>query len=152
VRCQKAPNFIRPSPATPASDAGISLVSMKPREARHAGRSKKKKVLLAGGHADDAAALIQRGYDVRGPLGFEEARFRCRRENYDLVLLNLRASPRAAFRLCSEVRRSAPRTSVVFVLDPPAWLPAITCPPDDVVHRKEGLEHMLARLENLLAA
>lgn len=76
----------------------------------------------------------------------------CSKTAFNLIMLDVCAEPRTAFRLCHYIRRTSPRAFVVFLLDSKSRLPSITCPPDDVVHRAEGLEQMLERVDGLLAA
>jgi DNA-binding response OmpR family regulator len=114
--------------------------------------SKKKRILLVGRNRGDyIAALRKKGYAAEGPCALDEAWSSCLHASYDLILLDLAPNPRSAFRLCGHIRRRSPQFCMVFMLDPPSRLPAITCPPDDVVHQKEGPEHMLERVEGLLA-
>ncbi len=57
--------------------------------------SRKKRILLVGGNRGDyIAALKRNGYSVDGPCALEEAWFRCARESYDLILLDLVSDPR----------------------------------------------------------
>jgi DNA-binding NtrC family response regulator len=120
-------------------------------KAKHA--SKKKRILLVGGiRSDYITALKRNGYSVDGPCALEEAWFRCARKTFDLILLDLVSDPRSAFRLCGHVRQQSPRSCVVFMLDSRGRTPAITCPPNDVIHQEQGVEHMLERVGGLLAA
>ena len=115
-------------------------------------RSDKRILLLGLGRQDYISALKQKGYAVDGPCDLSQARLGSLGGRYDLVLLDFGADPRGALRLCQNIRRSSPRLRVVFLLDSTARLPDITCPPDDVVHGREGPEHVLERVEGLLAA
>lgn len=49
------------------------------------------------------AALKQRGYAVFPALKIEEARSRCRRGTYDLIIVSTSANAEAALQLCEEI-------------------------------------------------
>lgn len=52
------------------------------------------------------AALKQRGYAVFPALKIEEARSRCRRGTYDLIIVSTSANAEAALQLCEEIGKS----------------------------------------------
>jgi PleD family two-component response regulator len=52
------------------------------------------------------SALKQRGYAVFPALKIEEARSRCRRGTYDLIIVSTSANAEAALQLCEEIGKS----------------------------------------------
>ncbi len=101
---------------------------------------------------DYGSVLQEKGYEVQGPCDPNEARSRCLRESYDLILLDLLPNPGAAFRLCAHIRNTIPRARVVFVMGPPSRIPTIPCAPNDVIQPNDGPRRLLERVQQVLAA
>ena len=62
-------------------------------------------------------ALKGRGYAVFPALSMEEARSRCMRGGYDLIVVNANGSSEEATQFCDEIRRQCPRQQVILCTD-----------------------------------
>ncbi len=61
------------------------------------------------------AALKQRGFVVYPALKIEEARSRCRRGGYDLIIVSIAANVEAATQLCGEITQGNARQQVLLM-------------------------------------
>jgi DNA-binding response OmpR family regulator len=71
-----------------------------------------RKVLLidnAPDRKERIKALRERGYNVFPALKMDEARSRCMRGAYDLVLVHADAQPEQAMQFCDEIRKQCPK-------------------------------------------
>jgi DNA-binding response OmpR family regulator len=62
---------------------------------------------------DRINALKQRGYSVFPALQMEEARSRCMRGSYDLIVVNAGDEEQKAIEYCDDIRRQCPRQHVL---------------------------------------
>lgn len=71
-----------------------------------------RKILLIDNASDRKQrikALADRGYTVFPALRMEEARSRCSRGGYDLIVVHADREPQQAIDFCEEVRQSCPK-------------------------------------------
>jgi CheY-like chemotaxis protein len=71
-----------------------------------------RKILLIDNASDRKQrikALADRGYTVFPALRMEEARSRCTRGGYDLIVVHADREPQQAIDFCDEIRRSCPK-------------------------------------------
>jgi DNA-binding response OmpR family regulator len=62
-------------------------------------------------------SLKNRGYAVFPALNLEEARSRCMRGGYDLIVVNANGNQEQATQFCDEIRRQCPRQQVILCTD-----------------------------------
>jgi len=62
-------------------------------------------------------ALKHRGYAVFPALNLEEARSRCLRGGYDLIVVNANGSHEQAAQFCDDIRRQCPRQQLILCSD-----------------------------------
>ncbi len=62
-------------------------------------------------------ALKSRGYTVFPALSMEEARSRCMRGGYDLIVVNSNGEHEQAGQFCDEIRRQCPKQHLVLCSD-----------------------------------
>ena len=62
-------------------------------------------------------ALKSRGYAVFPALNMEEARSRCMRGGYDLIVVNANREYEPTARLCDEIRRQCPKQLLIMCSD-----------------------------------
>ena len=62
-------------------------------------------------------ALKSRGYAVFPALRMEEARSRCLRGNYDLIVVNADGDYEQAAQFCDEIRRQCPKQQLILCSD-----------------------------------
>jgi DNA-binding response OmpR family regulator len=71
-----------------------------------------RKILLIDNASDRKQrikALANRGYTVFPALRMEEARSRCTRGGYDLIVVHADGEPQQAIDFCDEIRKSCPK-------------------------------------------
>lgn len=61
------------------------------------------------------SALKQRGFAVYPALKIEEARTRCKRGTYDLIIVSVAANPQAAMQLADEIKQGNPAQLVLLM-------------------------------------
>jgi len=74
------------------------------------------KILLIDNTADRKErihALKGRGYTVFPALKMEEARSRCMRGGYDLIVVTAGDAPEQALQFCDEIRRQCPKQALL---------------------------------------
>jgi DNA-binding response OmpR family regulator len=79
-----------------------------------------RKVLLidnASDRKERIKALADHGYSVFPALRMDEARSRCTRGGYDLVLVNTGNNPEQALEFCDDVRRQCPKQLLLLTSD-----------------------------------
>jgi DNA-binding response OmpR family regulator len=62
-------------------------------------------------------ALKSRGFAVFPALSMEEARSRCMRGGYDLIVVNANGAGEQATQFCDEIRRNCPRQQLILCTD-----------------------------------
>ena len=78
------------------------------------------KILLidkAPDRKDRINALKNRGYAVFPALSMEEARSRCMRGGYDLIVLNANGDHQQSVEFCDDIRRQCPRQQLILCTD-----------------------------------
>lgn len=71
-----------------------------------------RKILLidnASDRKERIKALRERGYNVFPALKMDEARSRCTRAGYDLIVVHADAQPEQALQFCDEIRKQCPK-------------------------------------------
>lgn len=79
-----------------------------------------RKVLLIDNATDRKErikTLADHGYGVFPALRMEEARTRCTRGGYDLIVVNAGNTPEQALEFCDEVRRQCPKQLLLLTSD-----------------------------------
>jgi DNA-binding response OmpR family regulator len=79
-----------------------------------------RKVLLidnASDRKERIKALADHGYSVFPALRMDEARSRCTRGGYDLVVVNTGNNPEQALEFCDDVRRQCPKQLLLLTSD-----------------------------------
>lgn len=99
---------------TPLTNTGTAVsqsnptTSNSPQQATPAAQNRPaKRILIIDSEPtrrkERVSALKQRGYAVFPALKIEEARSRCRRGTYDLIIISTSANAEAALQLCEEI-------------------------------------------------
>ncbi len=103
-----------------------------------------RKVLLidnASDRKERIKALAAHGYSVFPALRMDEARSRCSRGGYDLIVVNAGNTPEQALEFCDEIRKQCPKQLLLLVSE-------------DTLDREyavsEGTSSLLHRVDELL--
>jgi DNA-binding response OmpR family regulator len=78
------------------------------------------KILLidkAGNRKERINTLKSRGYAVFPALSMEEARSRCMRGGYDLIVVNANGDHDGTAQFCEEIRRQCPKQHIIMCTD-----------------------------------
>jgi len=102
---------------------------------------------------DRINSLKNRGYAVFPALNMEEARSRCMRGGYDLIVVNADGQHEQAAQFCDDIRRQCPRQQLVLCSDAvPGREHAVAPDVDSVVKAVESALHANGTQDDLASA
>ena len=98
-------------------------------------------------------SLKSRGYAVFPALNMEEARSRCLRGGYDLIVVNANGDQERATQFCDDIRRQCPRQQLILCSDAATGRDYAVAPDaDSVVKAVEAALHGGAKPPDLVRA
>jgi DNA-binding response OmpR family regulator len=102
-----------------------------------------RKILLIDNASDRKQrikALADRGYTVFPALRMEEARSRCTRAGYDLIVVHADGEQQQAIEFCDEIRKACPRQALLLSGDGSSGRDyAISGGMESLVHRVDDM-------------